>query len=367
MIGVGKNNRKDQFAVHNDRLDVVRGIAALSVALLHCREINWIGIRDHWISHGREITLNNLVSLASFPVVWGSFGVAVFFVLSGYLIHSGSATKGLDLTGAGNFYRRRFIRIIPTLIAAMMLTLLFDNITSSMMAHNKLGDTGIVNFIANAVGIAGILGTPYGSNGPLWSLAIEMQFYAIYPLAFLAWQRFGPLPMLVFTAVVSLVGYLTLNNRGIIAFPAYYFSWWLGAFISDKVRAGVKFGTPSAVAGAAIFIAGMITFLIKWEFTSFILWAAGFSLILGRIVCMEPTKSIPIAAKPFRAVGVFSYSLYAVHLPLMVFLNTVLLNGEKADSFFPVITILAIAVAFAYIFYLLVERPSVQFLKRIRR
>lgn len=105
---------------HVESIDVIRGLAALSVALLHIREVSWIGMRAYWQAHGIDVSLSSLFAYLTFPFVWGSIGVPIFFVISGYVIHAGSWNKVESLAQARTFWLRRFIRIYPTFIAARL-------------------------------------------------------------------------------------------------------------------------------------------------------------------------------------------------------------------------------------------------------
>src|ERR1700722_14192525 len=70
-------------------IDVFRGIAALIVAAMHTREITWVGMREFW--HPAQTAPNVILGYVTFPMVWGSIGVPIFFVLSGYCIHRSQA------------------------------------------------------------------------------------------------------------------------------------------------------------------------------------------------------------------------------------------------------------------------------------
>src|ERR1700744_2717196 len=60
-----------------------RGIAALLVAYFHCRQVTWVGMHEfHRTASGFD--LNVLFSYLTFPIAWGSAGVPIFFVISGY-------------------------------------------------------------------------------------------------------------------------------------------------------------------------------------------------------------------------------------------------------------------------------------------
>ncbi len=101
-----------------------RGIAALLVAYFHCRQVTWIGMQQFHCS-GALFDLNALFSYLTFPIAWGSAGVPIFFVISGYCIHRGTARRLLadwPHRSARAISLRRFARIYPVLLAALLLT-----------------------------------------------------------------------------------------------------------------------------------------------------------------------------------------------------------------------------------------------------
>ena len=123
-----------------------RGFAALLVAYFHCRQITWIGIQQfHKSAAGFD--LNTLFSYLTFPIAWGSAGVPIFFVISGYCIHRGAARKLLANPAApfdtGNFLMRRFARIYPVLLAALVLTFVLDTFSLGFTPVSpKIGTAG---------------------------------------------------------------------------------------------------------------------------------------------------------------------------------------------------------------------------------
>ncbi|MFP3617228.1 acyltransferase, partial [Paraburkholderia sp. SIMBA_050] len=67
---------------------------------------------------------------------------------------------------------------------------------------HKIRDVGLTAFLVNLFSLQGVAGYTYGSNGALWTLSLEVQFYAIYPLLFALRRRIG-MPAIV--ATVALV------------------------------------------------------------------------------------------------------------------------------------------------------------------
>src|SRR5882724_1689461 len=176
-------------------IDVFRGLAAFAVLVLHAREAGWIGMHAYWTAHHLSGPLTFL-AYATFPATWGSIGVPIFFVLSGYCIHRSYALSCVRVPSTrfavGEFYLRRFLRIYPVLIGALFLTATCDYLTRLFApGSDKLGDNSITSIFVNLFALQGIAGTSYGSNGALWTLSIEIQFYALYPMLLLATRRFG--------------------------------------------------------------------------------------------------------------------------------------------------------------------------------
>jgi peptidoglycan/LPS O-acetylase OafA/YrhL len=357
---------------HVEIIDVIRGFAALSVASLHIREVNWIGMRGYWATHSLDWSLSALSACLSFPVVWGSIGVPIFFVISGYVIHRGSCNKVMGAAGARTFWLRRFIRIYPTFLAAILVTWALDTFSIGHGINAKFGDLSFGNAALNLLALVGIDGTAYGSDGALWSLAIEIQFYAIYPLALVVWRRVGSTMMLYLTLAISIAGYLIFTRRGEQLFVTYYFSWWLGAYIAD--RQGHATATTKCLMGGLIVLGmGCVVFFLKIDILTFMVWSIGCAMllhfILNRDRCAYDVHGGRLAwiYKALAQCGGFSYSLYAVHLPIAVAFNTYFFGGKKQENIAWMIPCLALALIGGYLIYLAVEVPSIKTLQALSR
>src|SRR6516225_6215938 len=126
-------------------VEAMRGIAAMIVAYFHCRVIAWVGIREYIAGHHALFSLDTVLAYLTIPFVWGSIGVPIFFVISGYCIHRSYAARlarnPLYQLDAGDFLLRRFIRIYPVLFCALLLTFALDSFSASYWPHNdRLGD-----------------------------------------------------------------------------------------------------------------------------------------------------------------------------------------------------------------------------------
>jgi len=350
-------------------IDVMRGFAALLVAYFHCRQVVWVGMQSFHHAVGTSLAPGSLIAYATFPIAWGSAGVPIFFVISGYCIHRGAAFRlaqdphyRLD---AGNFWMRRFARIYPVLLAALLLTLALDAISLQLPPVNhKIREIGLYPFLVNLFSLQGVAGHTYGSNGALWTLSLEVQFYAIYPLLFALRRRFGINAIVVGVALVNIVSALVLERHDIQFFPSYWFSWMLGAWIAEAQAGATRVRPPRSArlwyGLAALFtLAGCGAFYVG-QYLAFQLWAIGFACYLYKAL---ETRRAAAGSAPMRVLsrlGDFSFSLYLIHLPLFVLLSSVIYRSELQMSIWPSLGYMCIAIPVAYAFYRLVELPAMK-------
>ncbi|AHI81655.1 acyltransferase family protein [Burkholderia thailandensis USAMRU Malaysia  len=353
---------------HKEHLiDALRGFAALLVAYFHCRQVVWVGLQHFHRTYGHSLDPSVIVGYLTFPFAWGSAGVPIFFVISGYCIHRNAALK---LAGdpsyrldAPNFWARRFARIYPVLLAALVATLVFDSISLQIEpVSHKIRDIGLTSFVVNLLSLQGVAGHTYGSNGALWTLSLEVQFYAIYPLLFAARRRFGMLPSVVAIALVNVASAWLLERHDLQFFTSYWLSWTVGAWIADiRARRDARAApAPSRCwyAGAAIGVAlGCVAFHFG-QYGAFQLWAAGFACYLHAALARPVSASMPMRVLSWF--GDFSYSLYLIHLPFFVCLASVLYRSELQLSIWPSFAFVAAVVPVAYLFHRMFELPAMR-------
>lgn len=352
-------------------IDLLRGIAALLVLFLHAREIFWIGMRAFWAEGPGGIGASRMLGYASFPLVWGSIGVPIFFVLSGYCIHRGYVGAGVGdfsfRNMAQRFWVRRFVRIYPVLAMALIATLILDNFTLRLFPdYSRVGDLSVGSFFVNLFALQGVVGGMFGSNGALWTLSIEIQFYVVYPFLLILIRAYGARNVLFFVLMVNVVSCVVFYGSEVKMFASYWVSWYLGVLVAegeiDKYTGRVR---GRLFAGVGLLVAGCILFF-KFSFAAFQVWSLSFALLLSVIITL-PDWAGRVAIL-LGKVGGFSYSLYIIHLPFLVLLSVILFRGVRQESIGWVVLAGLMAVGFSYIFYLLIERPAINWLsKRSRR
>ncbi|SIT39374.1 Acyltransferase 3 [Paraburkholderia ribeironis] len=357
-------------------IDAMRGFAALLVAYFHCRQVAWVGMQTFHQSVGHALSPGVLAAYLTFPIAWGSAGVPIFFVISGYCIHRGGALRlasnpayRLD---AGNFWVRRFARIYPVLLAALVLTFALDWFSLQLPpVSHKIREIGLQSFLVNLFSLQGVAGKTYGSNGALWTLSLEVQFYAVYPLLFALRRRIGMTSVLAIVAVVNVLSAYVLERHDIQFFTSYWFSWTLGAWIADARARRAPHAPASAwlYGLAAGFIALGCAAFHFGQYGAFQLWALGFAFYLYKALDHRNGKPRNTAAmrvlsralsRVLSRFGDFSFSLYLIHLPIFVLLSSVLFRSSLQMSIWPSFGYMLVAVPVAYVFYRVVELPAMK-------
>lgn len=324
------------------------------------------GSKEHGQTHFR-LDIQGLRAVAVFLVVlnhlfgWprgGFVGVDVFFVISGFLI-TGLLLREGERTGKvsiADFYRRRARRILPValLVLAVTVTASYVLLLTSRY-ENVLVDAGwalvfLVNWHLASTG------TDYFQSSlppsPLqhyWSLAVEEQFYVVWPLlvglvALTVGARLGHRAFratLASTAVAAIVlPFVWAVHQSADQPTVAYFStltrvWELGAGALVAVCAGLWPRIPGLYAGVlgACGLAGITASAIVIDPASAFPAPGGLLPILSTCaVLVAGAARVPVTTRvltwrPMVYVGAVSYSLYLWHWPVIVLLESVLEPG----------------------------------------
>jgi len=276
---------------------------------------------------------------AGFQTFGGGFvGVDIFFVISGYLITSIIlAERDAGTFKLSGFYERRARRILPALFVVMLTSLPFawfwllpremQDFSESLFAvtlflsnHLFLSESG---YFATAAEAKPLLHT--------WSLAVEEQYYLLFPLLLALTWRFGKRLMAIVLLAMA-IGSLVLANSLVHSRPdAAFFllptrAWELliGALIAFRIFKSDQTETWIKQAGAATGL-GLITYAIVFfgEDTPFPgVHALVPTIGAGLIILFATDRTLVgkiLGSRMLVGIGLVSYSAYLWHQPLLAF------------------------------------------------
>ena len=291
--------------------------------------------------------IDGLRALAVLPVVLfhadlsvfsgGYVGVDIFFVISGYLITSillrDIKENKFSIT---TFYVRRVRRIFP----ALFVVLAFSGVAGFIiLMPDELDDFGKSLFAASAffsnyyfMSDVGYFAAP-GEAQPLlhtWSLAVEEQFYIVFPLYIYVISKYERLrlPVTIFILIGSFVYSVYLvDSQPQSAFYSTFTRTWelaLGAVLA--IRNPKEYFSHRAVNILSVVGFFMIAYAIFFytEATSFpglgaVLPCLGAAFIIAAGSCKENMVGSFLSGRTMVFIGKISYSLYLWHWPILVY------------------------------------------------
>lgn len=284
----------------------------------------------------------------------GFAGVDVFFVISGYLMTS-IIFRGIE---GGNFSFWRFAisrakRILPALLAVSLLLLVFGYATLSPDAYKMLARhiRDSLLFVSNITyeKESGYFDAASNTKFLLhtWSLSVEWQFYIIYPIVLLVLKRLFSISGLRIAVIVMLIGslmasiYITRINPDKAYFMFYTRSW-------EMLIGGIAFLYPLNLKSdrfrfvmEAIGLGLIAVAIVKIKTTT--PWPGYMALlpVVGTYICIAANNNKTILSGfIIGSVGLWSYSIYLVHWPVLVF-NHVLGWGLSFQKYIVVVFVLS--------------------------
>ncbi len=287
-----------------------------------------------------------LAAHAGIPLLAGGFvGVDVFFVLSGFLI-TGLLTREVSRTGRvslGNFWARRIKRLLPAsatvLLFSSVITYLYlpitqrqafsGDITSAALyvVNWRLADRG-VDYLAEDIGQSPVQ--------HYWSLAVEEQFYLVWPILMLLiglvaarrWKRVAFVVLGVLT--ISSLAY-SIAQTSSSPQTAYFVSttriWELGigALLALSATAVVRLPSIVRAAGGWLGIA-LIAYAVlffdtstSWPGSNALVPTVGAALMIASGLAVTPrSPQRLLSLAPMVWIGGLSYSIYLWHWPILI-------------------------------------------------
>jgi peptidoglycan/LPS O-acetylase OafA/YrhL len=326
----------------------------------------------------------------------GFFGVDAFFVLSGFLITTllvtESASAGRIAVRA--FWGRRARRLLPALLLMLVFVVLYARFVAPSGAYPGLRWDALASlfysanwrFIANGQSYTATAG-PVTPLLHMWSLAIEEQFYIVWPLLLLVVMRLrrgDPTRALRTLLAVSVGGALaSALEMGLVfgsgsdptrayfgtdthaqcllvgtALAAGLALWRRRQPVADLSRAGRRAVSAGGVAGVGVCAWAWSQLQYDQAFVfrgGFLLVSVSVAAVIASVV-LEPAGLLArgLALPPLRFLGRISYGMYLWHFPLDIALSAARTGTEGATLF---LLRAGATVAVSTLSFYVVERP----------
>lgn len=313
----------------------------------------------------------------------GFAGVDVFFVISGYVVAASMSRDGERPFGdfIASFYARRFRRIAPAMLVCLLATVLASAVfIPDSWLSNALQETGLAAFygFSNFALVATNDGyfaprTEFNPFTHTWSLAVEEQFYLIFPLLYyFCIRRSGefsvylPYSLLALLCAASFVWCVWASSKSpssaYYMLPSRFWELGIGAgtyLLGDERRRTLarKFGPDRllalglAITASALVLASKEAFPFPWALPA----------TVGTVLMLISTTDgsyrswwgIVISSSAIVWVGLLSYSLYLWHWPVYTLMRWTI--GLESVPMYALA--IGVTVMLAWLSYRLIEIP----------
>lgn len=358
-------------------IDSLRGLAALTIVLYHARSMFWVGIGQTWNKYGLSFDFNAWMGYATAPLAFGGLAVGLFFVISGYCIHRrGARNLANDPKTRMNlktYFLKRLWRIYPTYVAALCVTAVVDYYVKhhSSITLSVSQDNSLATFIVSLLSLQGILTPVFGHNTSLWTLAIEIHFYAIYPLLYYLSSKLGAIKVLQITFVTSSLYFLLdfyfhiealfpHKSSGGPLFLPYFFTWGFGFYLAEIEAGRASINKKHWFLGAilGILLIPIASILNSSELAMFFSTLAFGYFLYWSIQQQGRGFWNLFPGKALAALGFISYSMYVVHRPILVMCKSLIFQQQQ-ETIWSILIILPIVIIGGWLTFMLVESRTI--------
>ena len=360
--------RKTSFS---SGIESLRGIAATYVFL--CHGIGWIlfaGVGDATVISRFLIFVLSKINMivTAFFQHNGETNPAVlcFIVLSGYCINRNGFRHG-SVFNVKKFIVKRFFRIVPVFVISSITGLILfkyglEKDEKLLMALTATQGISFENFLFKISGISSFIPQlhtiSFQGNAPLSTVMVEIWLYLLYAcIANLSYHGYGTARIMKYVLLFYGINFIYVNfssnalgwwhNGSLIAFSIY---WWIGALYSEK--------SSYILRNLSIALYGVITILLLFNITTLFavveLRKILFCMLFANFLLFIENKKIVISK--FLFLGKVSYSLYAFHAPIIIFLIA------SSYGFFAIVPAV---VTVSVVSYYLIEQPFCMMGKRL--
>jgi peptidoglycan/LPS O-acetylase OafA/YrhL len=305
-------------------LDLIRGLAALEVFLAHLRTLFF----ENFLFGQKTI----LKSIFYYSTGFSHQAVIIFFVLSGFLIgRTVHFSVEAGRFSVKNYAIDRLVRLWIVLLPALLLTLGADSVGRHLFPDGYTAspsNLGILPFTGNLFFLQNFLVRPYGTNMPLWSLCNEFWYYALFPLVyFLVRKKDFGLKTALAAATVCILLFVGSEVS------SYFLIWLMGVAAAGL---HLRFRSVSGTVLLSILLPVSVLGLWMLNYTrTGGLVSFGYDFLMGILMALLVFCAVNIKMRNgvLRRTAAFlsgiSYSLYVIHMPLIIFLGSWLARARK--------------------------------------
>ena len=314
---------------------------------------------DGW----RGLAIGFLLIGHFFPVPginFGTFGVNLFFVLSGWLM---SRLLFVKDTPIATFYKRRISRVFPAHFVFIAAVVAWFLLTQRKVAWSEVAAAAL--FVNNY--FSGELGRAAMPFGHIWSLAVEEHSYILLSLVALASRRRLVDPMIATACLAALfaltgVWYWTQYSGAELDFGKWIhtevsaYGIFVSAFLMLVFR---RFGTPTFAAIGYVAVAMFAMAMHWWSVPGPIRTIVGvgaLALLVNLLMASPPIVKSLLSFRPLCTLGTWSFSIYICQQPFYLY-------GRRGDL--PIWLAFALAMVAGLVSFHLIERPIRNYLNRV--
>jgi len=381
-------NRPD-LRLRNDsdasiHLDAIRGLAALAVFLGHGRAM-FLSKRAAPAPASTVVPISSTAQAPAADQTVGAFetvgheAVIVFFVLSGYFV-GGSVVRAFRRQNFSwsRYMFQRLTRLWIVLIPALLLGWALDwggmhwlggatSIYTGPTGQEEvwpglLNRLNVQTFFGNLLFLQTIFLQPFGTNASLWSLSYEFWYYVLFPLVWIAGVASGR-PVMRILSPLAAGGLLYLFGPEL---AKYFVVWLIGVAIAiapskltNQTRrlAILAFGAVFLVALAAMLRAKLNLYL------SDLILSATLAPLVWAILHLKTSVVPELYRKVTRGLSNMSYTLYAVHMPILALVSAILMPRwhtwtMSARSLVMMAGVYGVVFAASWLIYLMFEKRT---------
>ncbi|WP_348917791.1 acyltransferase family protein [Escherichia coli] len=338
-------------------IQILRGLAALAVVAFHGR----------WFINGAysEKMLGNIL------FDYGSFGVDMFFIISGFIITMATERR----ESAFEFTVKRFFRIYPLYLVCLILFVALSGASFSIKEYIHAITLTPMNYTS--------LAPYYGYNilAVAWTLSYEILFYAIFCLSMIISRKHGEIISTIGIFMLVFIGWGL--NGGITLNPIYSPIWlspinyatnpiilnFVLGMLSYNIYSRIRVVSPNYLtilyASSMIIISLCFLGIVSRGMHHGVLMWGGLSFFIVTFMSIMERAGFDFNHKKLVFLGGISYSLYLVHPVVFQLFRLEYMKFFNSTGFVKFLSMIFISIGVSMITNMLIEKPSQSFARNI--